>query len=51
MAAAFMLHRSSPGMTKALVGGSREPVTRALVRGRYWYRTSDLFGVNEALYP
>jgi hypothetical protein len=27
------------------------PLTRAFDRGgRYWVRTSDLFGVNEALY-
>ena len=28
-----------------------EPLTSQNTRGRYWDRTSDLFGVNEALSP
>ena len=33
-------------MTKALAFGSLRSPTRAFLRGRYWDRTSDLFGVN-----
>ena len=43
--AAYLLPRSCFGTTKALAGGSCEPLTRAFLRGRYWDRTSDLFGV------
>jgi hypothetical protein len=38
-------HRSPSGLRP-----SHEPLTCTLMGGRYWVRTSDLLGVNEALY-
>jgi hypothetical protein len=39
-------HAKRPGRELCI-----EPLTRPFGCGRYWDRTSDLFGVNEALSP